>query len=64
LVLKRRAGELLKELARAEHNRNPEGAGGKSGKAGTSTDATCQPSPYAEALATAWVSRKTANRSI
>jgi hypothetical protein len=62
LVVKRRAGELLKELARAEHNRNPEGANQHQERS-VSTAGT-QTSPYAEALATAWVSRKTANRSI
>lgn len=55
-----RTGELLKALARA----TPQTAGvaGGHAKAGTSNDATCQPSPYAETLARTGISRQTAHR--
>lgn len=51
LRAERRAGQLLKELERADKP-NPEGLGGKSRKTVTSDDVTQQKSPYAEALVT------------
>ena len=60
LRAERRAGELLKELARAEAP-NPEGLGGKSGKSVTST-ATTQQSPFAQALSDSGMSRQTAHQ--
>lgn len=60
LRAERRAGELLKELARADAP-NPNGVGGKSGKIDTSHAGT-QQSPYAAALETNGMSRQTAHR--
>ncbi len=60
LRAERRAGELLKDLARADAP-NPEGIGGKTKKVVTSHAAT-QQSPYAEALETHGITRQTAHR--
>jgi hypothetical protein len=60
LRAERRTGELLKELAKA----TPADAGKAGGhaKAGTSNDATRQPTPYADALQRTGISRQSANR--
>lgn len=60
LRAERRAGELLRDLARAKVP-NPLGAGGKSGKIVGSNDAT-QQSAYAAALEDHGISRQTAHR--
>ena len=62
LRAERRTGELLKELARATAP-NPEGAGGRAHKVVASNDGTQQaPSPYADTLARAGISRQSAHR--
>lgn len=60
LRAERRAGELLKELARAEPSEIAR-AGGHA-KAATSSPETKQPSPYAEALDRNGMSRQTAHK--
>lgn len=60
LRAERRAGELLKELARATAP-NPAGLGGRTGKIVTSQPVT-QQSPYAAALEENGITRQTAHR--
>lgn len=69
LRAERRVGELLKELARADHVRNPEGTNQRAGSVSPEATQTISqmamprgPSPYAAALQEHGISRQTAHK--